>query len=355
MTQIVKKFIADNAVDGSKARLLNNQTFRARNAAGTGDEDLFKVDTSDQFVVLKQMMADPALPMPSSAKEYVTLEYVENFVNGRTDAKNAVNAAADAPVALTGAGALVVDDVDFGTATATPKKRIVLTAQASPVDNGIYEYTYAAGNYTLTRAEDFDQDAEVTHGAYTVVTGGTLYSGYQVILVSADPIDVGVSDLNFAAVPTTLQLTAGDMLTKAGSDFSVDLAAVSGLESTSPGNAAGQLRTRVDVAALEKDQSVKLDSGNNAVIAKRARRQLFTLSAGDITNQYVDLTYVATQGSVQFQPAGAPTQVEGDDFTINYTGGAGSKTRITFAGGLATGGTSALVAGDKVQVEYESF
>lgn len=355
MTQIVKKFIADNAVDGAKARLLNNQTLRARNAAGTGDEDLFKVDTSDNFVVLKQMMADPALPMPSSAKEYVTLEYVENYVNGRTDAKNAVNAAADSEIALTGAGALVVDDVDFGTATATPKKRIVLTAQNDPVANGIYEYTYAAGNYTLTRAFDFDENAEVTHGAYTVVTGGTLYSGYQVILVSNDPITVGVSDLNFAAVPTTLQLTAGDMVKRTANDFSLDLATVSGLESTNPGNAGGQLRTRVDVAALEKDQSVKLDTANNAVIAKRARRQVFTLSAGDITNQYIDLSYVATQGSVRFQPAGAPSQTEGDDFTVNYTGGAGSKTRITFAGGLATSGASALVSGDKVQVDYESF
>lgn len=355
MSQVKKKFIEDNAVDGAKIRLLNNQTLRARNAAGTSDIDLLKVDGTDQLIALRQLMADAALPIPSADKEYATIEYIKNFVQGKTDAKDAVHAVADTPVPLTGAGALVVDDVNFGTTTSTPKKRLLRAGEADPKDNGIFDYTYAAGNYTLTRSADFDEDAEVTNGAYTVVSGGTVYMGYQMVLVTADPIQVGVTDLNFAGMPTTMQLTAGDMMSRVGNDFTLDLASVSALESTNPGNPAGQLRVRVDQSALEKDKSTRIDTGSNALVAKKAKRELFTLSAGDITNGYIDLANVAGDGSVVLGVAGAGEQIEGVDFTVNYTGGTSSKTRVLFAGGLAVGGVSALAAGDVVQVSYEAF
>jgi hypothetical protein len=53
--------------------------------------------------------------------------------------------------------------------------------------------------------------------------------------------------------------------------------------------------------------------------------------------------------------AGAGEQIEGTDYTVNYTGGASSKTRITFAGGLATAGASALVATDVLAITYMAF
>ncbi len=33
----------------------------------------------------------------------------------------------------------------------------------------------------------------------------------------------------------------------------------------------------------------------------------------------------------------------------------GSKTRVTFAGGLALAGASALAAGETIQIKYEAF
>jgi hypothetical protein len=355
MSQIKKKGIEDNAIDGAKFRLLAEQTLRSRNSTGTADVDILKVDSSDNVVLMKVPMADASLPMPSAGKEFATIEWIEAYIQGKTDAKDAVQACATGPVALTGAGELVVDDYGMGVATATPVARVLLPFQADPKDNGIYDYTYAAGNYTLTRSSDFDEDTEVTNGAYTVVVNGTVYQGYQAVLVSQDPIVVGTSDLNFAAMPTTAAMAAADMLKRVGNDFSVDLATVSGLESTDPGVETGQLRVRADNAALEKDKSTKLDSATNAVVSKRSRREQFTLGAGDISNGYIDLAHVATQGSVTLGVVGFGTQYEGIDFTVNYTGGSGSNTRVTLAGGLAVGGTSALVAGDKVQVDYESF
>lgn len=355
MSQIQKKFIADNAVDGSKIRLLNNETLRARNAAGTSDIDILKVASDDSLEFQTQPRAATALAVPSSPKDYATVEYIQNVVQGKTDAKDAVHALADTDTALTGTAPLTIDGVNLGAASATPPKRVALTGQSNPEDNGIYIYTVSAGDYTLARAADFDESADVTHGAYFLVTSGSVYSGYEVILTTEDPIVLGTTELTFAKYPSVLSLTAGDMLTKVGNDFSIDLHSVSALESSNPGNASGQLRVRADQAALEKDKSTKLDTGSNALIAKRARREIFTLTAGNITAQYIDLQHVATEGSVKFGVAGAGEQIEGVDFTVNYTGGAGSKTRITFAGGLGTGGVSELVANDVVQVSYEAF
>ena len=355
MSQLQKKFIADNAVDGSKIRLLNNETLRARNAAGTGDIDILKVATDNSLEFQTQPRAAAALPIPSSSKDYATIEYIQNVIQGKNDAKDSVHALADTDQALTGSAPLTIDGVNLGAATATPAKRVALTNQASPEDNGIYIYTVTAGNYTLARASDFDESADVTNGAYFKVTAGSVYGGWEAILTTADPITLGTTPLTFAKYPSVDALTAGDMLKRVANDFTIDLASVAGLESTDSGNATGQLRVRTDQAALEKDKSTKLDTGTNAVVAKRARRENFTLTAGNITAQYLDLQNVATQGSVRFGVAGAGEQIEGVDFTVNYTGGAGSKTRVTFAGGLATGGVSELVANDVIQIDYESF
>lgn len=96
-------------------------------------------------------------------------------------------------------------------------------------------------------------------------------------------------------------------------------------------------------------------SGNLSWVAQGGggtpKKDTFTLSATDITNQYIDLSYVALTDSIDFQ-FGVTVQREGVDYTVSYTGGAGGVTRITFANGLATGGVSALVAGDVVVIKY---
>lgn len=83
-------------------------------------------------------------------------------------------------------------------------------------------------------------------------------------------------------------------------------------------------------------------------------KETFTLVAGDITNQYIDLANVALTDSIDFIIKGGAPTLEGaaHDYSVNYTGGAGGNTRITFLNDIATGGPSALVAGDVIQVKY---
>ena len=83
-------------------------------------------------------------------------------------------------------------------------------------------------------------------------------------------------------------------------------------------------------------------------------KKTIVLVSGDITNQYVDLDHVAKAGSIMLMVKGGAPALEGSsyDYTVNLTGGAGGVTRITFANDLATGGASALVAGDVLQINY---
>ena len=353
MTQITGRWIAPNAITGSHFRLNNNEMLRALSQSGT-DINLLKVTTANIVELQQLFQVNSSLPIPSDPKHLATIEYIKNFVQGKTDAKDAVNVYVDTQLASTGAAPLVVDGI-----TVTNGMRLARGGQTLGKENGIFDVAISGGNYTLTRSSDFDQvdDAggqEVTKGAYFKIIEGTVYGGWEALVITNDPITIGTTPLTFVTNPTVLSLVGGDMITKSGQTFSIDLAATSGLESTNPGNAGGQLRIRTDTNLLESTQSTRLDSGTNALVSRRNRKEQFTLTAQNITDGFIDLVSVAGNGSVIFVVQGV-TQRETDDYTINYTGGASSKTRITFVGGLASGGISALIAGDLVDIYFDAF
>ncbi len=353
MTQITGRWIAPNAITGSHFRLNNNEMLRALSQSGT-DINLLKVTTANIVELQQLFQVNASLPIPSDPKHLATIEYIKNFVQGKTDAKDAVNVYADSQLASTGIAPLVVDGI-----TVINGMRLARGGQTLGAENGIFDVSISGGNYTLTRSSDFDQvdDAggqEVTKGAYFKIIEGTVYGGWEALLITNDPITIGTTPLTFVTNPTVLSLVGGDMITKSGQTFSIDLAATGGLESTNPGNAGGQLRIRTDTNLLESTQSTRLDSGTNALVSRRNRKEQFTLTAQNITDGFIDLVSVAGNGSVIFVVQGV-TQRETDDYTINYTGGASSKTRITFVGGLASGGISALIAGDLVDIYFDAF
>lgn len=350
MSQTQRKWFEDNVINGQKLRLDNNELFRIRNNTNTADIPVLKATTANDLEFHTQPQAAEALPLPSAAKHYVTVEWAENYFNGKQDPKEAVDALAIANVPLTGTTPLVIDDITLGDGDF-----VGLIGQSDSIGNGPYLVEISGGNYTLTRRFDFDQDAEVSKGAYFPVIAGTARSGWTVILTTPNPIEIGTTELDFVAYPSALSVVAGDMLIKVGNTFSVNLASNSGLESTNPGMAGGQLRVKTDTAPLEKDQSTRRDPTTGAVMTRVPRKFKKTLDATDIANQYLDLLHVAAQDSIRFCPAGAGNQEEDEDFTVSYTGGNGSKTRVTFAGGLASAGVSALVAGDKITIYYLAY
>lgn len=372
MSQIIRKFIQDNAVNGVKIRLENNEMFRGRNAAGNGEVNILKVNLFDkpEFQTLPEVAN--FLPIPSSIKQLATVEYINNYIQGKIDAKDAVNLLADSNVAGTftpgtntagaeifaSTGNLLIDGMP-----AQVGYRLGLVGQTNGATNGIYDVVEHIGDntgYRLRRSKDFDNveneigeiNQEVTSGAYFNVVTGTIYSGYEVVLTTEDPIVLDTTILTFVKYPSTLSLVGGDMILKLGNTITVDLQTNGGLESSNPGNDLGQLRIKVDTAVLEKDKTTTINTANGSLVARKHNKNLYSLLANDITNQYVDLPFIAGQSSVYVAVQGGGSQLEGEDYVVNYTGGTAGKTRITFVNGLASGGVSALAAGDKVEVQH---
>ena len=158
------------------------------------------------------------------------------------DAKDSVHALVDANQVLTGTAPLTIDGVNLGAATANPPKRVALTGQTTAADvmsmfiNGFLVVTIPL------LSPDFDTDAEVIwlifHGNWR-----SLYSGYEVILTTEDPIDLGIIALSFSKYPSTLSLTAGDMMAKTGNDFTIDLFLLWFRIYYNPGNATWSIKS----------------------------------------------------------------------------------------------------------------
>lgn len=411
MSQLQKKFLANNAVDENKIRLNNDGELKSRNAADSADVDILKVNTSDriEFSSVPQTTSDAV-----AANDLVRYSQLAALTEGMKP---------KAAVAIASTG-----DIDLGVAadpspidgyTLLDGDRILLWQQTADEENGIYVAVDAADPTTWTRSSDFDAPSEIP-GSYTVSEFGDTYQGALFVCLSS-PGTIGVDPINFA-MRQIAAYTGGDMITISGGNVvSVDLAAVSGLESSNPGNAAGQLRNKLEASnpslqidgsnqlgvklysggaivknasgvsvnleasnpslqissnelglkmdaagALQKGASgvsVKVDgatvkiNGSNNLESLKELEESITLSGTNITNQYVDLAHAiygasAGSNSASLFVVGGPMQQKTVDYTVSLTGGGGGVTRITFAGDLATGGGAALIASDILVISY---
>jgi len=362
VSQLKGKFLENNAVGAAKVRLENNQAFRARNAANSADVDLIKLSASDVFTLLRELNAGSnkitGLADPTSSTDAVTLSYMQSFFAGASDPKDAVRVATTAALAAvtyangaSGVGATLTANANGALGNIdgvglSVGNRLLVKNQVADLQNGIYTVTdlgSAGTPFILTRAVDADTNAEVTQGLFTIASEGSSQAQQGFMLTTSDPITVGTTALAFTKFGEVV--IAGNGITKTGTTIAVD--AGNGL--TFSGNT---LIVAIDSSALSA-ATTKFVSGE--VRGLKAFKESFTLGGGDITNQYIDLSKVAHTGSVMLVPKGGPTQKETDDYTLNYTGGASSKTRLSFAGDLATSGASELVAGDVLSVAFLSL
>ena len=371
MSLIKTKFIEDNAVNGAKIRLNNNEALRARNVGDTADIEILKVNTSDVIEFLGNIdmgafqiknMADPTDP-----QDAVTLSFLQSFIGGVTDPKDSCRASSTTALpsntydnGVSGVGATLTADANgalplIDGINLSIGDRVLIKDEGGGTDiaNGIYEVTQLgdAGNpWILTRTTDADEDSEVTQGMFVPVAEGAANGGLGFLLTTPDPIIVGTTPLSFTQFGESVE--AGQGITKTGQTISVNIAANGGLEFVTD--------TPTDALAVNFDDADLVDGTTKAgaggeVAGRRSFQESFTLNGSDITNQYVDLTKVASRDSVKLHPGCGPMQVAGLDYTLSYTGGVGGKTRVSFAGDLATGGAAALVAGDIIYITFDSL
>ena len=177
-------------------------------------------DTGVQANRLDQMSAPTAdvsfngqkitsLADPTSAQDAATKAYVDSTAQG-LDVKDSVRVATTGNITLSGTQTIDGISVIAG-------DRVLVKNQSTASQNGIYE----AASGAWSRTADADSSADVTPGMFVFVEEGSTNADAGFVLSTDGSITVDTTALTFTQFSGAGQITAGDGLTKTGSQIDV--------------------------------------------------------------------------------------------------------------------------------------
>ena len=220
------------------------------------------------------------------------------------------------------------------------------------------------GTGATTAATAFNALSPMTT-AGDIIIGGTAGAGTRLGIGTNNYVLTVVSGAPAWAAATTGVVSVGTFnsqaSTAAGLTISGTTLYAQAATTTNPGMvsvpASGGLALSTAALSINADGTTAKINGSNALEALQPNEERLTLTPTNITNQYVDLAHTiygtsASSNSANLYVVGGPMQQKTVDYTVSLTGGAGSVTRITFAGDLGTGGNAQLVSGDILVVDY---
>lgn len=262
-----------------------------------GNETISGVKTFNEFPLCEST--------PNSKFQLINKDYVDGFVQGLV-AKDACRAASVDAMELH--DLITVDGVEI-----VSGNRILVKNMEDPILNGIYGAVIGSWD----RTTDYDADAEVKAGTYTIILEGDVNANTQWLQYETDP-KVGGSPINFRALPQIEAYTASKGVTKVEYDFQSALT-YSGLSLVN-----GSLFTPTD------NSTIKLTNGSLYVPTSGITN---TQLAGSIN--ITKLQYGSSNQILATNNAGSEIifkdLLAGDNMTITQTG-----SGITFA---STGGS----------------
>jgi hypothetical protein len=339
MSQIEKRGIASDAVDGTKTKFLNNQSFRARNIENNADLDLFKLNNVNEFeFVLLPKHAGSNVATESYVNSQVgAIDYIPNSEKASPNGVATLDGGGKIPSAQLPSSVMTYEGIFDASATpATP----LLDGDPS-ADAGMVYLTTVAGSYDFgSGAIDFAVgDWAVYNGAIwenspnsSAVVSVNGYTG--VVVLDSDDVGEGLTNKYYSET-----LFDDSLLNKTTDNVN------EGLTNLYFTELRAKTATITDMNGSETDfapsvfavkQYIDDASANVAV-------EPFTLVAGDISNSFIDLAVTADQ-IISVDPKGFPSQYPVDDYTLSVVA---NKTRITFAGDMLL-----LQSGDKIKVSY---
>jgi hypothetical protein len=157
------------------------------------------------------------LGTPTDPSDAANKAYVDNAVAGLTW-KPAVHLLATSNVALTGDTDTLVIDSHASLDSTHVGYRILLTAQTTDTENGIYVYADNGTAYTLTRPTDSDVYTELK-GATVFVQEGTTYG--QSAWTQGNTYLTSFADQDWVQFSGAAQIVAGAGITKTGNQLDV--------------------------------------------------------------------------------------------------------------------------------------
>tara|TARA_E500000178_G_C17029989_1_gene760089 strand:+ start:768 stop:2681 length:1914 start_codon:yes stop_codon:yes gene_type:complete len=147
------------------------------------------------------------------ATSLATKEYVDATKTG-LDFKESVRVATTANITISTA---LNDGDTLDGITLANGDRILVKNQTTGSENGIYVVAASPA-----RATDFDENAEVTSGAFVFVEEGTVNADQGFVLTTDGSITVGTTSLAFTQFSGAGQIVAGDAMSKSGNTLNVN-------------------------------------------------------------------------------------------------------------------------------------
>ena len=324
MSQIKKKFIGDNEVGAAKVRLENNSSIKARNAADNADVNILKVNATDELIVEQNFI--PVTPnttkLGNDNKAFGEVHVVDikdgtggavistnTRVMYDTGGNNSVDA--DSRILIDSTAVTSVDYQARSLKDATGENSVLfntIDVEIVPQTGVARKLMFWDGNYN----DNVAIRAPLALGAGYILTLPSAQGGSNTYLKNN-----GSGGLSWDTTPGITVEDEATPLTTAVTKFNFS---GSGVTVTEP---------------VANEILVTIPGGGST-----PGHQLFTLSAGDITNGYVTLTNAPIANSVMMFVSGLKST-----FTVDYTV---SGSQVNFSTHTPT-----LVATDVVEIHYQ--
>lgn len=259
---------------------------------------------------------------PSADNELARKAYVDSLAQG-LDIKQSVVAFADFAdlpantAGGSGVGATLTANAngafpaqDGVTLIANERVLVAQDDGTANADHGIYTLTQVGDGsnpWILTRATDFDENDEVTAGAFMFIEEGTSYGDTGWVLTTNDAVTVDTTAMAFTQFTGVGSITAGVGLAKSGNTLSLDMSELA------------------EAALADGDYIVFLDGGASGADRKEAFADVVSLMAG------AGLAAASSVLSIDIDELGAlggATVAQADNLLISD---AGTEKKVTFS------------------------